>query len=185
MSVPAGKRKQSRFEAVHQFFRLRDEVTTLMLLDFGFSVERYNAMIERYASYHKDDPNVGEIVARFRAKRDSFHRWFIDRECDAVLDILRRIDSEFTAGNSIYPGETPAKIAEFCVRRKHIDEAIAACYVLKQELQYIIRTLPVDMNKFERFAEMIDKQIALYKGVRQADNRLIKPKPPAKKKQKQ
>ena len=65
---------------------------------------------------------------------------------------------------------------EFCERRKHIDEAIAQCYVLKQEIHYIIRTLPVDLNKYERFAVSIDEQIALYKGVRQADNRLLKPK---------
>jgi hypothetical protein len=71
---------------------------------------------------------------------------------------------------------------EFCERRKHIDEAIAQCYVLKQELQYIIRTLPVDLNKYERFAAAIDKQIALYKGVRQADNRLLRQKPNKNKK---
>ena len=42
--------------------------------------------------------------------------------------------------------------------------------------KYIIRTLPVDLNKFVRFDKAIDEQIALYKGVRQADNRLIKPR---------
>ena len=73
---------------------------------------------------------------------------------------------------------------EFCERRKHVDEAIAQCYVLKQELQYIIRTLPVDLNKYERFAVEIDKQIALYKGVRQSDNRLLKQKPNKAKNQK-
>ena len=57
-----------------------------------------------------------------------------------------------------------------------MDEAIAQCYVLKQELQYIISTLPVDINKYERVAVEIDRQIALYKGVRQSDNRLLKQK---------
>ena len=41
-------------------------------------------------------------------------------------------------------------------------------------MNYIIRTLPVDMNKYERFAEEIDKQVVLYKGVRQSDNRFLK-----------
>ncbi len=108
---------------------------------------------------------------------DSFKKWFIDKECDAVLEILRRIGCEFTIGNSIYPSETPAKVMEFCERRKHIDEAIAQCYVLKQELQYIISSLPVNINKYERLAVDIDQQIALYKGVRQSDNRLLKKKP--------
>ena len=174
MGVPKGKRKESRFEAQHHYYHLRSEVTTLMLLDFGFSEEKYEKSIERYRENHATDENVDEVVERYRKKCESFKRWFIDRECEAVLDILRRIESEFTAGNSIYPSETSAKLMEFCERRKHIDEAIAQCYVLKQELQYIIRTLPVNLNKYERFAVDIDKQIALYKGVRQSDNRLLK-----------
>ena len=177
MSVPKGKRKESRFEAQHHFYRLRADVTNLMLLDFGFSEEKYRKHIERYQETHAQAENVDEVVARYQKKCDSFKKWFIDRECDAVLDILRRIESEFTAGNSIYPSETPAKVMEFCERRKHIDEAIAQCYVLKQELQYVISSLPVNINKYERLSVDIDKQIALYKGVRQSDNRLLKQKP--------
>lgn len=176
MGVPKGKRKESKFEAQHHFIRLRSEVTTLMLLDFGFSEEKYLKTIERYREIHKAAQNADEVVARYKKKYDSFNKWFIDKECDVVLKILQKIDSEFTAGNSIYPSETPAKIMEFCERRKHVDEAIAQCYVLKQELNYIIRTLPVDLNKYERFSIEIDKQIALYKGVRQSDNRLLKQK---------
>ena len=185
MGVPKGRRKESRFEAQHHYYRLRQEITTLMLLDFGFSEEKYRKGIERYREAHKAAPNVDEVVARYEKKCESFKKWFIDKECDAVLEILRRIECEFTAGNSIYPSETPAKIMEFCERRKHVDEAIAQCYVLKQELNYIIRTLPVDLNKYERFAVEIDKQIALYKGVRQSDNRLLKQKPNRSKKKDQ
>jgi len=185
MGVPKGRRKESRFEAQHHYFRLRSEITTLMLLDFGFSEEKYRKGIERYREAHQAAPNVDEVVARYEKKCESFKKWFIDKECDAVLEILRRIECEFTAGNSIYPSETPAKIMEFCERRKHVDEAIAQCYVLKQELNYIIRTLPVDLNKYERFAVEIDKQIALYKGVRQSDNRLLKQKPNRSKKKDQ
>ena len=57
-----------------------------------------------------------------------------------------------------------------------MDKAIAHCYVLNQEIQYIMTTLPVDMNKFKRFSEMIDNEIALIKGVRKADNRFNKNK---------
>ena len=181
MSVPAGRRKQSRFEASHHFYRVRTEVTNLMLLDFGFSKEKYEKMIERYRQAHEAASNVDEVVARYRKKCEAFYTWFIDKECDAILSVLRKIESEFTAGNSIYPSETPAKVMEFCERRRHIDEAIAGCFVLKQELNYIIRVLPVDLNKFERYAEAIDKQIALYKGVRQSDNRLLKAKTDKKK----
>ena len=182
MGVPKSRRKESKFEAQHHYYKLRTDVTNLMLLGFGFSEEKYKKSIERYRQMHENAPDVDAVVSRYEEKCRSFKEWFIDKEQDAVLDMLRRIETEFTIGNSIYPSETPAKFMEICERRKHINEAISWCYALKQELQYVIRTLPVDINKFERFAKSIDEQIALYKGVRSADNRLWKSKPNHKKK---
>ena len=181
MSVPAGKRKQSRFEAQHHFYRLRQEVTTLMMLDFGFSEEKYRAAIERYRESHRNAQDVDAVTARYERKCVAFKTWFIDQECGAISKILRQIECEFTMGNAIYPSETAAKLMEYCERRRHIDAAIGACYCLKQELQYVIRTLPVDLNKYTRFSEAIDMQISLYKGVRQADNRFLRPKKQTKK----
>ena len=174
MSVPKGKRRQSRFEAQHHYFKLRDEVTRLMLQDFGFSTEKYRETIDYYRRCHQAADNVDEVTARYEKKCEAFNKWFIDKECDAVLDILRKIENEFTRGNSTFPSDTPARLVEFVTRRHHMNNAIAECYALKQELNYIIRTLPVDKNKFKRFGEAIDKQISLYKGVRQSDNRFLK-----------
>lgn len=176
MSVPKGKRSQSRFEAQHNFFKLRTEVTSLILNDFGFSEEKYRAKMLKYREAHSSAPNIDEIVKRWERKNESFKRWFIDEEGRALIDLMREIERHFTLGNSIYPSDTPAKLMEFLVRRWHMNRAIGLCYSLKQELNYVIRTLPVDINKYDRFADAIDKQIALYKGVRQADNRLIKQK---------
>ena len=89
MSVPKGKRRQSRFEAQHHYYRLRDEVTQLMLQDFGFSPEKYEEAIEWYRQCHESAENVDDVVARYEKKAESFNKWFIDRECDAVLEMLR------------------------------------------------------------------------------------------------
>jgi len=180
MSVPKGRRQESRFEAQHNFYKVRGEVTALVLNDFGFSEEKYRKKMEKYRAAHSKDANIDDIVARWERKNEAFKKWYIDEEGRAVLDIMREIEKAFTTGNSIFPSETPAKVLEFLVRRWYMNRAIGLCYALKQELNYIIRTLPVDINKYERFAEMIDRQIALYKGVRQADNRLIKPRKPQK-----
>lgn len=48
MSVPKSRRTESRFEAQHQFFKLRHEVTTLVLNDFGFSEKKYREKMEKY-----------------------------------------------------------------------------------------------------------------------------------------
>ena len=176
MAVPKGRRSESRFEASHYFYGLRKEVTNLILMDFGFSKEKYQKKIDRYRETHAHCDNVVEVVERLQMKMDAFDKWFVDEEGRAILSLLRRIEEEFTTGNSIYPSETPARLMEFMTRRYHINKAIGLCYSLKQELNYVIRTLPVDINKYERFAEMIDHQVNLYKGVRQSDNRLIKPR---------
>ena len=175
MSVPKGRQKESKFEASHQLFKLRDEVTKLVLYDFGFSAKKYRAQIEKFREWHKNDPNVEEQVANMQQRCESFEKWFIDEEGRAVLDLVRRMEEEFAIGNSIYPSETPARLMEFLVRRWHVNRAIGLCYALKREINYVIRTLPVDINKYDRFAKAIDQQVALFKGVRKADNRLIKP----------
>ena len=118
------------------------------------------------------------VVGRYEKKCEAFNKWFIDQETEAVISILRQIENEFTLANSVFPSDTPAKLSEFIVRRYHMNKAIGSCYMLKQEINYVIRTLPVDINKAERFDEAINKQIKLYKGVRQADNRFLKTKKP-------
>ena len=176
MSVVKGKRNQSKFEAYHHFFKLRDEITAMILNDFGFSFDKQEKKRQKFAESHQNASNLDEIMERWHTKNDSFIRWFIDEEGKAIMDILRNIQREFTIGNSIFPSETPARLVEFLERRKHINNAIGQCYALKQEINYVIRTLPVDMNRYVHFAEEIDIQINLFKGVRKADNRLIKPK---------
>lgn len=66
MAVPKGKRKESKFEAQHHFYRLRADVTNLMLLDFGFSEEKYRKHIERYRETHAKTGNVDEVVERYQ-----------------------------------------------------------------------------------------------------------------------
>ena len=174
--VPKGRRSESRFEASHHYYRLRDEVTKLVLEDFGFSEEKYQKKIEKFREWHSHEANVEEQVQRMEKRNEAFQKWFIDEEARAILQLLRNIEREFTSGNAIYPSDTPARLLEFLARRQHINRAIGLCYTLKQEINYVIRTLPVDINKYERFAVAIDEQINLYKGVRQADNRLIRPR---------
>ena len=175
MAVPKGRRSESRFEASHHFYGLRREVTELILNDFGYSHNKAQKKIDRYRKAHEKDQDVEEIVGKLQKKTESFEGWFIDEEARAILELLRKIEREFTVGNSIYPSDSPARIVEFLIRRYHVNNAIGLCYSLKQEINYVIRTLPVDINKYERFAVLIDEQVNLYKGVRQADNRLIKP----------
>ena len=175
-SVPVSRRGETGLEADHHLYALREEVTELILLDFGFSKEKYSEKIEKFRKAHEHSEHCDAIVARRKKKMDSFEEWFIDREADVILEMTRKIQTEFTMANSIYPSDTPARIGEYCARRTHMNEAISTCYALMQELQYIGRTLPIDLNRFESAAASIQKQISLLKGIRKADNRFLKPK---------
>lgn len=174
-NVPKNKRNQSSFETDHQLDKFRDTVTALMFNDFGYSEKKYRKYIEYYRRTHeKSTENIDELVEQHEIKCKALHEWFIEEERKTVSDLMRDISREFTVANSIFPSKTPAKEDEFRERRIHMDLAIAHCYALKREMQYIWRTIPVDKNKYCSFDDEIEKLIHLFKGVKKSDNRFIK-----------
>ena len=167
----------------------RDGISSCDMALFAFEREHLSAGLVSTVGKTASAKSIGDKIelsalnaihrlkpSLYKAKCDNFYMKFIREEQSVVLNILRWIESEFTYGNSIYPSDTPAKLFEYIERRKHITAAIANCYVLKQEILYVIRVLPVDINKFYHYEKAIDAQIALYKGVRQSDNRFLKSK---------
>ena len=177
MSVPKSERKESRFEVQQHFYQLRKDITDLMMRQFGFSEEKYRKKIDRYKAINEFSANTEKAVKNFEKKNEAFNSWFIPQEIDTVSELLREIQTNFSLGNSIYPSEIPIlRLVDFVKRRKYIQASIGYCYALKQEIDYIANTLPVDLNKFENFAISIDKQINLLKGVRSSDIKRFKNK---------
>ena len=174
MSVPKGKRNESRFEARHQLEKIRDDLTELIMRDFGYSSEKFQKQIDKFSGRKDVDEAVRENkIEKWSIQRVNFDTWFVEKERDTLLSLLRDICTEFITGNNIYPSNN-ARIAEYTERRLHMDRAIGSCYALLGELQYVIRTLPVDINKYKNMAKSIEHEIDLIKGVRQADNRFAK-----------
>ena len=129
---------------------MRRAITDLLLRDFGYKPTVY--------------PNETEEQ---RKRREAYDQWFILQCREFVTYALRNLVREMITANNIYP----TTMREYEERRIHQDLALAECANLLQELQYAIQSLPVDINRFIRFDEMIQKQIALIKGWRKADNR--------------
>lgn len=171
MSVLKSKRKASQFEVFHHFYKMRKEVTDLLLRDFGFDLERAIKNISKKffggRPYEELIPEEKDRYDKLVEKDIAFAEWFIKDERQAVVDCLRSIGEEVFTANSIYP----TYMEELVERRLHQDRAIGQCYRLTQELQYAIETLPVDVNKYLRFAEMIQTEINLLKGWRKSDNK--------------
>lgn len=170
MSVLKANRKASQFEVFHHFYKMRKEVTDLLLRDFGFDLERADKNVLKMfgnRGYEELSPEEKVRYDKLKAKNQAFYEWFIADERQAVVECLRCIGSEVHIANSIYP----VYMEELVERRLHQDIAIGQCYRLTQELQYAIETLPVDVNKYLRFAEMIQTEINLLKGWRKSDNK--------------
>lgn len=170
MSVLKANRKASQFEVFHHFYKMRKEVTDLLLRDFGFDLERADKNVLKMfgnRGYEELSPEEKVRYDKLKAKNQAFYEWFIADERQAIVECLRCIGAEVHIANSIYP----VYMEELVERRLHQDIAIGQCYRLTQELQYAIETLPVDVNKYLRFAEMIQTEINLLKGWRKSDNK--------------
>ena len=61
--------------------------------------------------------------------------------------------------------------AEANLRRVSQDKAIAACESLKQTLELVVDILPVKADKLLPYVDAINREIALLKGWRKADNK--------------
>lgn len=170
MSVLKSKRKESQFEVFHQLTKMRNEVTQLLLYSFGYDYDRAKKRIAKQFGGREYNDLLPEEQARWnkaQIKHDAFAEWFIADERQTVKDCLRNITECVYMANSIYP-----TVSEELIERRLLqDRAIGQCYRLTQELQYAIETLPVDVNKFTRFAEMIQTEINLLKAWRKSDNK--------------
>lgn len=170
MSVLKAKRKASQFEVFHQLKKMRKEVTDLLLRDFGYNLDKATRNVEKTfggRAYEELSPDEKVRYEKLMEKNIAFAEWFIADERKVIVDCLRTITEEVYVANSIYP----VYWDELVERRIHQDKAVGQCYRLTQELQYAIETLPVDVNKYLRFAEMIQTEINLLKGWRKSDNK--------------
>ena len=170
MSVLKSKRKSSQFEVFHHLYKTRKEVTDLLLRDFGYDLERAEKKVEKMFGGRRYEELTPEEKVRYdklKAKNEAFDTWFIEDERKCVVDCLREITKEVFMANNIYP----TVMKELVERRLCQDRAVGQCYRLTQELQYAIETLPVDVNKYTRFADMIQTEINLFKGWRKSDNK--------------
>lgn len=170
MSVLKSKRKPSQFEVFHHLNKMRKEVTDLLLRDFGYDLDKAVKKVETTFGgrpYEELSPDEKVRYEKLMGKNTAFAEWFIADERKVIVDCLRNITEEVYVANSIYPTYRE----ELVERRVHQDRAVGQCYRLTQELQYAIETLPVDVNKYLRFAEMIQTEINLLKGWRKSGNK--------------
>ena len=152
MSVLKANRKPSPFEVEHHAYKVKPKPDAY----------------EGWSQNQKDgyDRNIAKRKERYEA----FVEWFIPDEQKAIIQITRDMVHEIFLANEI----SPQFISECDERRIHQDLALGHCENLIQELQYIITTLPVNIEKYENITNMIIQEQALIKGWRKSDNKIRK-----------
>ena len=89
MSVVKSKRKESKFEVFHHFYKMRKEITDLLLRDFGYSVKKSEAHLEKMFGgkpFHELDDNEKEHYHKRHARNEAFEQWFIGYQRDTIME---------------------------------------------------------------------------------------------------
>jgi hypothetical protein len=151
VSVLKNKRGLSKLEFYHTARKLREDITNLLLRDFG---------VRDKVRKIKTEENLHVTII------EEYPEWLIVSFRQNIMNILRNLLMNITAGNTIYP----VTLDELRIRRQYQSAAIINCEQLLQEMQYCADILPVKLEKFLIYVDNIELEIRLLKGWRKSDN---------------
>ena len=165
MSIPKHERAPSRLDAQHMARKISMEITTELARTFGYSKAKFEKRIETMTKYLPPGPDREQAAAQIREQEQDFNLWLIEQERRRMHDLSREIPLHLRAANSIWPSCQ----MELDARRLELDKAVAACWKLQDELQYVAETIPADFNKYTGIVLEIDKLVAYIKNLRKSD----------------
>ena len=175
MSVLNRKRNISKMEFYHNAIKLRLMITEFLLKDFGIKSRRRNLEFAKdvYDIEDEDVEEIENILSAYDLKNsfiDNFPSWLIDKERDYFMDLLRSLMKNICSANTIHITNKE----EYYMRRNYQTQAICDCENLLQEMQYIIYVTHPNVEKYMPYVDIIEKEIALLKGWRKSDNKIMK-----------
>jgi hypothetical protein len=155
LSVVKNKRGLSKMEFYHTARKLREDMTNMLLRDFG---------VRDKVRKIKTDDNIEVTII------EEYPSWLINSFRESIMNLLRDLMKNITAGNSIFPINDD----ELRLRHQYQTMAIVNCEQLLQEIQYCADILPVKLEKFMPYAGNIEFEIQLLKGWRKSSSRINK-----------
>jgi hypothetical protein len=153
MSVLKNKRGLSRLEFYNNARKLRRDITSLLLRDFGVR--------DKVRKIKTADGETLTII-------EGYPDWLVEKFRDSIMRILRDLVMNITAGNTIYPTND----AELQSRRNYQTAAIVNCEQLLQEMHYCEDVLPIHVSKFLPYVDAIEFEINLLRGWRKSNNKV-------------
>ncbi len=97
MSVIKRKRKESQFEVFHHFYKVRKDITDLLLRDFGYSPKKAEQSLEKIfggRSYDELKDSEKQHYNTRKNKAKSFEGWFIIDQRQNINDLYNKLKEE-------------------------------------------------------------------------------------------
>ena len=118
--------------------------------------------------YHTATQARAEITRLMMNEKVVPKRWRPVFTFPMTEKLIKLIDY-ITAANTIYP----QNLREAEMRRDYQTRAIITVEQILQLMQYIMTTLPVNVDKFQPATELLTRESALLRGWRKSDNKFI------------
>ena len=169
MSVLARERNLSKLEFYMNARKLYKKMLFLMVRDFGLKPRARQPTFYTRGWNAGDKELFEQIADKYGLKHivDDYPFWAIELFRNKLIRLLDEMMENITNAYTIWV--TTKMEADF--RRVSQDKAIAACESLKQTFELIVDVLPVNADKLLPYIDSINREIALLKGWRKADNK--------------
>jgi hypothetical protein len=178
MTVPKGKRAISQMEFYANALKLRTDISAWLLRDFGIKpkVRSLDAVSKARAMSDEDKTALVDLLEKYSLGdqlTEDFPAWWVNERRRTIDAHLANIMACIVEANSIFPVHE----CEYFERRRLQTKAIGYLFALIEELQFVIsvlwRTTGVDVEKYMPFVEACDRELALLRGWRQSDNKIL------------
>lgn len=171
MSVPKNRRTLAETEYYHNALKLREEILDLLIRDFGVKIKKNDfEFLKKSHEVSKEDVELLEYLCnKYRIAEHilyEFPAWFMEYERKYLMDGLRRFMTHIRYADAITVRSD--KMHEY--RRYHIIQARTECYMLMDEMDYVVKVFPVDMNKYLPLIDTIHYEIKLLSRLEKLDN---------------
>lgn len=162
MSVPKGKRKESKIEFYNNAYRLHENIVKYLINDFGLKKSSYDyqLFVNRSKMSPNDNEVFSEIVDKYGIEIESdYCRYIVFHYRDEIIALLDSMMTNITRGYSIYPNTEE----DWNMKRRYQNQAITDLYAVKTKLTLALKELNANFNKYVPFIAMIDDEITALK----------------------
>lgn len=172
MAVLARDRKVSSLEFYRTAVKLRKSLYYLMMRDFGAKDKVRDPADMTKGMDPQDADLLIAVYEKYHIQRVPMEwpEWLIVKLRDSVCDTINGLMVSLQNAMSVWPTTK----AEYDYRRVEQDKAIGCCNTLLETLTFAVDVLPVDIDKYKSQVALLDKERALIKGWRKADNKRFK-----------